>query len=187
MYQERGRKTLLPDYVTPSYGIALNQHSYEIDLAILPNQGVASVWNVIPIYNVSFLPNILNMVSIPNILPFSNNWLIWKRSIMVKFLFFPPFDKFISDCLRPRRRTQERLVTLWILEFKISAGLGSWLEISVQRYSIKLILQAIFPNFSSVHFFIMFLTVLTVLSAGFWKWWYELENSRTMSKLKQKL
>ena len=62
--------------------------------------------------------------------------------------------------------------------------LGSWSEIGGQKYSINPICQAIFLNFLSAHFFI-FLTVLTALSRGFDKWWYELENSRTMSKLEQ--
>ena len=51
-------------------------------------------------------------------------------------------------------------------EFEISVRLGSWSEIGVQRYSIKPILPALFPNFSSTHFFIIFLTVLTLFLQG---------------------
>ena len=70
-------------------------------------------------------------------------------------------------------------------EFKISARLRSWFEIDVQRYSIKPILQVIFSNLLSVHFFMKVLTVLTSLSTGFEKWWHELKNSRTISKLEK--
>ena len=99
---------------------------------------------------------------------------------MVKMLFFFPFTEFISDQLKPRRRTEERLIALVNAWIQISAKLGSWLEIDVQRYSFKPILQALFPNFSSAHF---------CSDSCFYRveeWWYELENSRTLFTFEQK-
>ena len=113
-------------------------HSYqssELQYRILPFSPtrVYLLFEVSSYLQCFFLPDILNMVSIPNILLFSNNWLIWKRSIMVKFLLLSSFQ-WVFFILRPRKRTQERFIALVNVSIQISAGLGSWSEIGVQRY-----------------------------------------------------
>ena len=156
------------------------------NLAIFCNQGVASVWTAIPIYNGSFFPNIFNMVSIPNIFSFSNNQFIWKKSIIVKFLFFIPLNMFISDWLRSRRRTPKWLITpvdTWIQNF-------SWYWQLIWNWCIEVFYQTNLPGTISLLFVCAYLhnilTVLTTLSTGFKEWWYELEYVRTMSKLEKK-
>ena len=171
--------------MTPCYNTVRSTWFWDRILPFFSNQCVASVWCVIPIYNSSFSQIFLIWFLYQTFWPSAITGLYEKKSIMVKFLFFLPFNKFISDWLRPRRRTQKRLINLvnvWFQNFCRTRQLIGMVYRGILSNQSS---RHYFPNYLSMHFFIIFLTFLTALSAGFEEWSYELENSITMYKLEQ--